>query len=242
MRVFTDLTELPAFRKAVVTIGSFDGVHAGHRRLLEKVPALAQASGGESVVITFDPHPRTVLRPDDPTFRLLTTTTEKIGLLAACGVDNVVVVPFDAEFAGLTAQQYVEDFLVKKFQPAHIIIGYDHRFGNNRTGNLEFLKKYAPTAGFIVDEIPAYEVDAIAVSSSKIRKALDAADVQAANRLLGHPYSFSGQVVHGNHIGRSIGFPTANLEITDPYKLMLPAGIYAARVVLNSGAPLRAVT
>lgn len=240
MRVFTDLTELPVFRKAVVTIGSFDGVHAGHRRLLEKVQALSRVSGGESVVITFDPHPRTILQPDDPTFRLLTTTTEKITLLATCGIDNVVVVPFDADFARLTAEQYVEDFLVKKFHPAHIIIGYDHRFGNHRAGNLDFLKKYAPAAGFVVEEIPAHEVDAIAVSSSKIRKALDAADIEHANRLLGHPYSFSGRVVHGNHIGRTIGFPTANIEIADPYKLILPGGIYAARVVLaqREGEPI----
>ncbi len=232
MRVFKDLTELPVFKKAVVTIGSFDGVHAGHRRLLQNVQALALAGGGESVVITFDPHPRTVLRSDDPGFRLLTTTNEKITLLASCGVDNVVVVPFDADFARLTAEQYVEDFLIAKFHPAHIIIGYDHRFGNNRAGNLEFLKKYADPAGFVVKEISAHEVDAIAVSSSKIRKALDHSDILHANRLLGHPYSLTGEVVHGNHIGRTIGFPTANIEIADPYKLVLPAGIYAARVIL----------
>ncbi|MEO6759115.1 MAG: bifunctional riboflavin kinase/FAD synthetase [Saprospiraceae bacterium] len=239
MRVFTDLNELPVFRKAVVTIGSFDGVHAGHRRLLEKVQALARASGGESVVITFDPHPRTVLRPDDPGFRLLTTTAEKIGLLADCGIDNVVVVPFNTDFAQLTAEQYVEDFLVKKFNPAHIIIGYDHRFGNNRSGNLEFLKNYAPAAGFQVEEIPAHEVDDIAVSSSKIRKALDSADILRANRLLGHPYSFSGKVIEGKQIGRTIGFPTANIAIDDPYKLILPAGIYAAQVILPPHFQLR---
>ena len=232
MRVFTDLTALPIFRRAVITIGSFDGVHRGHRRILEKIQSLALATDGESVVITFDPHPRTVLLPGHPNFQLLTTTTEKIALLAGCGVDNVVVVPFNADFARLTAHEYVEDFLVKRFQPAHVVIGYDHRFGNNREGNLNFLKQYAMSARFTVDEIPVQEVDAIAVSSSKIRQALDAADVQRANRLLGHPFSFSGQVVHGNHIGRTIGFPTANIQITDPHKMVLPAGIYAARVKL----------
>ena len=237
MRVFTDLTELPAFRKAVVTIGSFDGVHAGHRRLLEKVQALARHNGGESIVITFDPHPRTVLQPNDPTFRLLTTTAEKLPLLAACGVDNVVVVPFDVHFARLTAREYVEDFLVAKFKPAHVIIGYDHRFGNNREGNLEFLKKYASPAGFVVDEIPAHEVDAIAVSSSKIRHALDATHIPHANQLLGYAFFFTGQVVHGQHIGRTIGFPTANIELSDPYKLILPAGIYAARVHFPAHPP-----
>ncbi len=236
MRVFTDLSQLPPFQNAVVTIGSFDGVHSGHRRILEQVQTLAHACGGESVVITFDPHPRTVLQPGDMAFKLLTTTAEKIALLESCGIDNVAVVPFSLEFSRHDASHYVEDFLVKKFQPRYIVIGYDHRFGNNREGDISFLKKYESTAGFEVVEIPAQEVDDIAVSSSKIRRALDAADILLANRLLGHPFSFSGEVVEGRKIGRSIGFPTANIEIEDPYKLVLPPGIYAARVVVASGA------
>lgn len=230
MRVFTDLSQLPSFRNAVVTIGSFDGVHTGHRRILEQVQSLARSCDGESVVITFDPHPRSVLKPGDATFKLLTTTAEKISLLERYGVDNVAVVPFSSEFARQDARQYVEDFLIKKFQPRYIVIGYDHRFGAGREGDISFLKKYESLAGFEVIEIPAQEVDDIAVSSSKIRRALDAADVQLANRLLGHPFFFSGKVVAGQKIGRSIGFPTANIEIEDPYKLILPQGIYAARV------------
>jgi len=230
MRVFTDLHQLPYFQKTVITIGSFDGVHLGHRRILEQVRSLAHACGGESIVITFDPHPRTVLRPDEQHFKLLTTTAEKIALLESSGIDNVVVAPFSLDFAQQSANDYVETFLVKKFQPRYIVIGYDHRFGANREGDISFLKKYEVTAGFEVVEIPVQEVDEIAVSSSKIRKALDAGDVRLANRLLGHPFSFSGKVVYGKQIGRTISFPTANIEIADPYKLILPQGIYAVRI------------
>lgn len=230
MRVFTDLYQLPPFQKTVVTIGSFDGVHLGHHRILEQVRTLAQACGGESVVITFDPHPRTVLRPDEKHFKLLTSTAEKIALLESCGIDHVVVVPFSLDFAQQSASDYVEAFLLEKFHPRYIVIGYDHRFGANREGNISFLKKYEADAGFEVVEIPAQEVDEIAVSSSKIRKALDAGDIRLANRLLGHAFSFSGEVVQGKQIGRTISFPTANIAIADPYKLILPQGIYAARI------------
>ncbi|MCB0543374.1 MAG: riboflavin biosynthesis protein RibF [Saprospiraceae bacterium] len=234
MRVFTDLNALPSFNRAVLTIGSFDGVHTGHRRILEKVQSLARECGGESVVITFDPHPRTVLQPHDRSFKLLSTTAEKISLLASCGIDNVVVVPFSLEFARQEASRYVEDFLISAFSPRYIVIGYDHRFGSNREGDISFLKKYEQAAGFEVIEIPAQEVDEIAVSSSKIRRALDASDVALANRLLGYPFFFTGKVVSGRMIGRTIGFPTANIEIQDPFKLTLPQGIYAARARLAS--------
>lgn len=236
MRVFTDLTSLPTFQNAVVTIGSFDGVHLGHRRILEQVQSLARQHQGESVVITFDPHPRAVLKPDDTSFKLLSTTEEKIALLAQAGIDHVVVVPFSLEFAQQPAQAYVEEFLVKKFAPRAIVIGYDHRFGAGREGDISFLKKYEKSAGFEVLEIPAQEVDEIAISSSKIRKALEKSDVLLANRLLGHPFSFSGIVVEGSKIGRTIGFPTANIELTDAHKLVLPEGIYAASVGSHGGA------
>lgn len=236
MRVFSDLDSLPRFRNAVVTIGSFDGVHLGHRRILEQVRSLAVSHEGESVVITFDPHPRTVLKPDDDGFKLLSNTDEKIELLAQAGVDNVVVVPFSLDFAQQHARQYVEDFLIKRFAPRFIVIGYDHRFGAGREGNIAFLKQFEKSAGFEVIEIPAQEVDEIAISSTKIRKALENTDLQLANRLLGHPYSFTGKVVVGNKIGRTLGFPTANIEIADPYKLVLPEGIYAARVGEHTGA------
>lgn len=231
MRVFTDLSQLPAFRNSVVTIGSFDGVHSGHQRILEQVRKLAASCGGESVVITFDPHPRTVLQPGDTGFKLLTTSAEKVVLLEKYGIDCVVVVPFSQEFARQSASRYVEGFLMEKFHPRYIVIGYDHRFGANREGDIAFLRQYETAAGFEVVEIPAREIDDIAVSSSKIRRALDTADIRLASRLLGHAFAFSGTVVEGRQVGRTIGFPTANLAIEEPYKLILPQGIYAARVV-----------
>lgn len=236
MRVFTDLSQLPKFQNAVVTIGSFDGVHVGHRRILEQVQALAQKNKGESVVITFDPHPRAVLRPEDSTFKLLSTTDEKIALLAEAGIDYVVVVPFSLEFSQQTPLQYVEDFLFKKFAPRFIVIGYDHRFGAGREGDFAFLKKFEKALGFEVVEIPVQVLDEISISSSKIRKALENTDILLANRLLGHPYAFIGKVVQGQKIGRNIGFPTANIEIADPHKLVLPEGIYAAKVGPNKAA------
>lgn len=229
MRVHTDLSQLPIFQNAVITIGSFDGVHLGHRLILEQVRSVAKKLGGESIVITFDPHPRAVLKPDDTSFKLLSTTEEKIELLAQAGIDHVVVAPFSLEFSHQTAQQYVEDFLVKKFSPKFIVIGYDHHFGAGREGDISFLRKYEKSAGFEILEIPAQAVDEIAISSSKIRKALEISDVTLANRLLGHQFSFSGKVVEGNRIGRTLGFPTANIELADAHKLVLPEGIYAAK-------------
>lgn len=229
MRIFTDLNQLPEFHNAVVTIGSFDGLHSGHRYILEKVKSLAGSCGGESVVLTFDPHPRALLRPDDNSFKLLTSTHEKIVLLESAGVDNVVVVPFTHDFADQSAEEYVEKFLIQNFNPQYIVIGYDHRFGNNREGGIEFLQRYEQAGRFKIVEIPAQMVDEIAVSSSKIRHALDQAQINLANKLLGHPFTFQGQVVEGNRIGRTIGFPTANIFIEDRYKLILPQGIYAAR-------------
>jgi hypothetical protein len=229
MQVFTDLSALPVFKNAVLTVGSFDGVHSGHRRLLDKVRSLAQARGGVSVVVTFDPHPRAVLQPGQADFKLLNTTAEKIALLEAAGVDCLVIVPFSPAFAQQSAQAYVADFLVAKFRPNCIVIGYDHRFGAGREGDIAFLKQQAAPYGFEVLEIPAQEVDDIAVSSSKIRKALTNNDIRGANRLLGYAYQFAGRVVEGQRIGRSIGFPTANIAPQSPQKLLPPPGIYAAR-------------
>jgi riboflavin kinase/FMN adenylyltransferase len=228
MHIHYDLAALPVFRYAVVTIGSFDGVHTGHQRILNRVADLARQCGGESVVLTFEPHPRTVLRPQDDHFRLITTTTEKLALLAQTGVDHTVLVPFSAAFAEQSPLEYVLDFLVHHFHPRYIVIGYDHRFGKNRAGDIHFLRQLAPEHGYEVVEIPAQEIEHIAISSTKIRQAIESADVAHANRLLGHPFSFSGTVVEGKQIGRTIGFPTANVHINDPHKLIPPPGIYAA--------------
>ncbi|MBL7775882.1 MAG: bifunctional riboflavin kinase/FAD synthetase, partial [Saprospiraceae bacterium] len=225
---------MPSFRNTVLTIGSFDGVHTGHRRILDQVQKLAAQHRAESVVITFEPHPRTVLQAHDSNFKLITLSEEKIRLLEQSGVDHVVLAPFTREFARMNARAYVEDFIIRRFQPTILVIGYDHRFGANREGNIDFLREYERAGHFQIMEIPAQEVDDIAVSSTKIRRALDASQIEYANRLLGHPFSLTGAVVPGNQIGRKLGFPTANLYISDPYKLILPQGIYAARVYLES--------
>ncbi|MBK7874027.1 MAG: bifunctional riboflavin kinase/FAD synthetase [Saprospiraceae bacterium] len=230
MRILKDLNELPTFQNAIITIGSFDGVHCGHQRIIEQVNALARKIGGESVVITFHPHPRQVIYPQDDTLKLLTTTEEKIFLLEKYGVDNVVIVPFTIEFSQISADEYIEKFLVEKFHPHSIVIGYDHRFGLNRQGDINYLRWYASKSNFEVIEIEQQEVDDIAVSSTKIRKALEDGRVSVGRKLLGHYYTLSGTVVHGQKIGASLGFPTANIEIVQSEKLIPPDGIYAVQV------------
>ncbi len=230
MKIYHGLTDLPVFRNTVVTIGSFDGVHAGHQSILNRVKQLALERGAQSVVITFDPHPRIILHPDRFDVKLLTTLEEKIQLLESYGIDAVVAVPFTKAFSEQPPDDYIHQFLVKYFHPSFIVIGYDHRFGVNREGDMEFLKKFERECGYEVVEIERQTIDEISISSSKIRKALERSDVQTATKLLQHYFTFSGIVVKGQQIGREIGFPTANLEITNPYKLLPPHGIYAVFV------------
>lgn len=231
MEVFNDLSNLPRLKKAVVTIGSFDGVHCGHQKILEKVKLLAKRIKGESVVITFHPHPRLVIYPKDKSLKLLTTIEEKVQLFKQYGIDKVVVVPFTIEFSQQSADEYIQKFLVEKFHPSYIVIGYDHRFGLNRQGNIDYLRWHGKQNGFEVVEIEKQEIEDIAVSSTKIRNALDRGDVAAAQKLLGHYFTLTGTVVKGQQIGSNIGFPTANLEIVQQHKLIPPNGIYAAYVV-----------
>lgn len=230
MRVFNDLNDLPKFKNAVITIGSFDGVHQGHQKILEQINHLAAKVDGESVVITFHPHPRQVIYPKDNGLKLLTTIEEKVLILERFGVDNVVVVPFTIEFSQINADEYIEKFLVEKFNPKYIVIGYDHRFGLNRQGDINFLKWYANRHQFEVVEIQKQEVEDIAVSSTKVRKALELGDVNTVKRYLNYPYLLSGTVVEGQKIGTEIGFPTANIEVTQAAKLIPPTGIYAVQV------------
>jgi hypothetical protein len=234
MRVHYGFTQLPDFQKSVLTIGSFDGLHAGHKQLLRRVKALAEQAAAESVVITFDPHPRALFQNLDSGFKLITTTPEKISLLEECSIDHLVVVPFNNDFASLSAQEYVEQFILRYFHPHTIVIGYDHRFGNDRQGDIQFLKTYADKGAFSIEEISAQEVEQITVSSSKVRAALESGSIEKATKLLGHPFCLTGTVIKGNQIGRTIGFPTANLRIDDPWKLIPPDGIYAASIRLQS--------
>ena len=227
MKTHYVLDELPSFRRAVITIGSFDGVHLGHQQLLARINRMAQARGGESVVITFDPHPRTVLQPDDNSLRLLTTTAEKERLCSEHGVDHFVVVPFSPAFSQQTATEYIENFLARCFAPDRIVIGYDHRFGRGRDGDVALLRYHAPRLGYEVIEIAPKEVNELTVSSTKIRNALEHGRVMVAAELLGRPYELTGEVVMGKQLGRTIGYPTANLRPTHPLKLIPVDGIYS---------------
>lgn len=230
MMVHHDLNNLPAFQNAVITIGSFDGLHQGHQKIIEQVRQLAQKAGGESVLITFHPHPRQVIYPQDNSLRLLTTIEEKTELLAALELDHLVIVPFSRDFAGQSADEYIIRFLVEKFHPRYIVIGYDHRFGLNRQGDIDFLRRYEATYGYEVQEIPRQDIDNLGISSTKIRAALQSGAIDQANRLLGYAYQLRGKVVRGQQIGHSLGYPTANLDLNHPDKLIPPNGIYAVRV------------
>ena len=233
MKVHTDLSKLPFFKNAVVTIGSFDGVHGGHKKLLKKVKDLAIANSGESIVVTFHPHPRQIIYPKDSDLHLITTTEEKIELIRQCGVDHLVIVPFTVEFSQVSADEYIQRFLVEKFQPKFLVIGYDHRFGFNRQGDINYLKWYEQSAGYQVVEIQKQEVDQIAISSTKIRKLIQGGNVSDASKLLGHYFELSGKVVKGEQIGSTIGFPTANLRIEEKAKLIPPDGVYAAFAIYD---------
>lgn len=234
MNVFTDPEQLPDFKNAVITIGSFDGVHQGHLKIIDRVNHIAKQINGESVLITFHPHPRQIVYPQDSPIKILSTTLEKIHLLSKTGLDNLVIVPFTVEMSQMHPDEYIETFLLKKFKPKYIVIGYDHRFGLNRLGNIDYLKWYSKNYNYQVVEIPKTEVDEIGVSSSKIRTALQNHDLASANNFLGHPYLIAGKVIGGNKIGQSIGFPTANIEIDDKNKLILPFGIYSVYVTYES--------
>lgn len=230
MRVFYDLNHLPTFRNAVITIGSFDGVHCGHQEIIQRINRLAHQTDGESVLITFHPHPRQIIYPQDGSLRLINTLEEKIRLLERFHVDNIVVIPFTVEFSQQSADEYIQKFILEKFAPKYIVIGYDHRFGLNRIGDINYLRWYGEDNDYEVIEIAKQEVEAISVSSSRIRTALEKADLKTANRLLGHYFTLTGKVVHGQKIGSEIGFPTANLDIADKDKLIPPCGIYAVYV------------
>ena len=230
MRVFRDLHHLPAFRNAVITIGTFDGVHKGHQKLISRINDLSAQIGGESIIVTFHPHPRLVINPDDTTLKLLNTIEEKIKLLGEYGVDNVVVVPFSRDFSEQSAESYISDFLVRNFHPAHIVIGYDHKFGRNREGDFALLEKYQQEYNYHLEAIPKEMLDDIAISSTKIRQSLTEGEVSAVNDLLGHRYTLSGIVVKGLQNGRKLGYPTANIQVADANKLIPHTGIYAVLV------------
>ena len=235
MKVHREINNLPAFEKAAVTIGTFDGVHSGHLQIIHQLKKEALINNGESVIITFDPHPRMVLNQNKnlPPIQLLTTLSEKVELLENEKIDHLVVVPFTMEFSNQSAKEYISDFLVKKFRPKTIIIGYDHHFGNNRTGDYQLLEKYQDEYHYKVKEIPEHVLNHITISSTKIRSSLQKGDLETAKECLGYDYFFEGEVVDGNKLGRTLGYPTANLEIKNPNKLIPKNGIYAVNVAIG---------
>ncbi|MBY8963667.1 bifunctional riboflavin kinase/FAD synthetase [Flavobacterium sp. D11R37] len=225
MKIYNSIQEFAPSGKTTVTLGTFDGVHKGHKTILDKLLNSSRASGHESVVLTFFPHPRMVLQQNSD-IKLLNTMAEKAALLEDYGVENLIIHPFDHAFSRLTAEEFVKDILVGKLNISKIIIGHDHRFGRNRTATITDLLQFGEEYGFEVEQISALEVNEVSVSSTKIRHALESGDITTANGYLGYNYFLTGIVVQGRQLGRTIGFPTANIHIKEDYKLIPDNGVY----------------
>jgi len=232
VRIFRDLNELAEFKNSVVTIGTFDGVHIGHQKILKKLNNEASSINGESILFTFYPHPRMVVFPDSHNLKLIQTIDEKIESLRAYGLDNVIIYPFTKDFSRLTAFEFVRDILVNKLKVKKLVIGYDHQFGRNREGNIEFLRESAEMFDFEVIEISAQEIDEVNVSSTKIRNSIMDGNIDRANDFLGRPFRISGDVVKGNRLGRELGFPTLNLQLSNEHKIIPAEGVYAVEINL----------
>lgn len=230
MQIYYSIDDFKPVKNAVVTSGTFDGVHVGHKKILSRLTEVARKSEGETVVITFWPHPRLVLYPDDTQLKLLNTFEEKAALLKREGIQHVLRIPFTKEFSQLSSEEFIRKILVEKIGTKKLVIGYDHHFGKNREGSFEQLKVNGPAYGFDVEEIPRQDVDHVTVSSTTIRRAIESADIELANHLLGQRYSLSGRVIKGDQLGRQLGYPTANIEIDSIHKLIPADGIYAVHV------------
>lgn len=231
MRIYHNLDDFSPLPNAVVTSGTFDGVHVGHQKILARLHEVAARTNGETVVITFWPHPRLVLYPADTNLKLLNTFEEKAELLKEQQIDHLIRIPFTKEFSQLSSEEFITKILVQKIGTNKLVIGYDHHFGKNREGSFEQLKINGPRYGFDVEEISRQDVDHVIVSSTRIRQALETSDIETATHLLGRPYSICGRVVKGDKIGRLIGFPTANIEVDSAHKLIPADGIYAVSVL-----------
>lgn len=230
MLVIDDLSTFDPPAHAVVTSGTFDGMHIGHQKILKKITDISHRQGGKTVVITFWPHPRFVLKKGHQELKLLTTFEEKVDLLSASGIDYLVKIPFTREFSELSSEQFIRKILVKGIHTKRLVIGHDHRFGKNREGGFDYLKANSASYGFEVEEIPRQDIEHVGVSSTRIRKALASGEIHEAHEFLGRHYSLSGFVMDGDRIGRSIGFPTANIDVPEPYKLIPADGAYAVLV------------
>ncbi|MET3500870.1 riboflavin kinase/FMN adenylyltransferase [Mucilaginibacter rubeus] len=232
MRVYNNIDEFTAVNNAVVTIGTFDGVHLGHRKIISGIKELAESTGGETVILTFFPHPRMILHPEDESLKLITTIAEKAELMERIGVDHLIITPFSRDFSNQSAESYIRDVLVNKIGTKKIVIGYDHRFGKDRQGGFEDLQRLSPVYGFDVVEIPEQDINEVAISSTRIRNALLSGDIHLANAFLGYPFFITGKVVRGDQIGRQLGYPTANIVVEEKYKLIPCDGIFAVTVII----------
>ncbi len=230
MEIHYDLESISKLTNTAVTTGTFDGVHLGHKTIIERLILAAKNIGGESVLLTFYPHPRMVLFPDDNQIKMLNTPLEKEQLLASCGIDHLVVIPFTKEFSRLSSLEFVRNILSNKLKAKKLVIGHDHHFGRNREGTFAHLLEFGSLYGFEVEEIPAKDIDHVAISSSKIRQSLENGDLETANKYLGYEYPLSGKVIKGKQLGRTIGYPTANIQINDKYKLVPAMGVYAVKI------------
>ena len=232
MTSFNNIDEFNSTDYTILTIGTFDGVHLGHQKVLERLTKEAKNNNLKSTVLTFFPHPRTVLNPNKP-LKLINSVNERTDLLSKSKIDNLIIHPFDKSFSELDPEKYVLEILVKKLKAKIILIGYDHKFGKNRTADINDLKMYGEKYGFKVIEIKAEEISNIAISSTKIRKAISEGDISTAKEYLGYDVSLSGRIVHGKSIGRTIGFPTANVEVSEEYKLLPKNGVYLIQSIIN---------
>ncbi|PTS89522.1 riboflavin biosynthesis protein RibF [Flavobacterium sp. HMWF030] len=232
MKLFHSINDFQSTKKTILTLGTFDGVHIGHKKILERITQNTENGKYESLVLTFFPHPRMVLQ-EKSEIKLLNTIAEKTKLLEATGIENLVIHPFNESFSRLTAEEFVHSILVEQFHIQKIIIGHDHRFGRNRTANIDDLIAFGAEYGFEVEQISAQEIQDVSVSSTKIRKALNEGNMDLANEYLGYDYFLSGEVVKGKQLGRTIGFPTANIQIEKDYKLIPRNGAYVVKAIID---------
>ncbi len=230
MQIYHDIKDFERLENAVVTIGTFDGVHLGHQKIISKLIEKAKEINGESVILTFFPHPRMILNPGNHQLKMINTMAEKALLLEQLGVNHLIITPFTRDFSNQSPQQYIKEILIDQIGMKEIVIGYDHRFGKDRTGSLKELQQYSTVYNYQIEEIAEQDIADIAISSTRIRTALSGGDVDTANDLMNHPFTLSGKVIKGDQIGRTLGYPTANLFIDESYKIIPADGIYAVTV------------
>jgi len=233
MQIYHHINDFKKLANAVVTIGTFDGVHLGHQKIIQKLIEKAHQINGESVILTFFPHPRMILHPEDHQLKMINTMAEKAMLLEKLGIHHLIITPFTRDFSNQSPQEYIEQVLLQKIGMKAMVIGYDHRFGKDRSGNLAELQQFSKVYNYDIDEIPEQDIADVAVSSTRIRKALSKGDVDVANKLMSHPFSLTGKVIRGDQIGRTLGYPTANLFIEESYKIIPSDGIYAVEVEIK---------